>query len=145
MTAENFLTPEEEKRIIEAIRTAEKNTSGEIRVHLENKKKHPPTIDYVWKVFKKLGMTNTKNRNGVLFYVDVNHKVFTIIGDEGINKKVPDNFWEEIKTIVINAFKNKKYTEGLIVGILKTGEKLKKFFPYHKDDVNELSDEISKS
>jgi uncharacterized membrane protein len=145
MTAEEFLTPEQEQRIIEAIRKAEKNTSGEIRVHLESKNKEKPSISYVWKVFDAIGMTHTKSRNGVLFYVDVNHKIFTIVGDKGIHQKVSDDFWNDVKDVVIQGFKNKKYDEALVKGILMVGEKLKKYFPYQQNDVNELPDEISKN
>ena len=145
MTAEEFLTPEEEKRIIEAIKEAENNTSGEIRVHLESKNNEKPSMQYVWKVFNKIGMTKTKASNGVLLYVDVNHRTFTIIGDKGINNIVPDDFWQEITDAVIEKFKINQYAEGLIVGILAVGKKLKDFFPYQSDDVNELPDDISKN
>jgi len=144
MTPEEFLTAEEETQVIEAIRKAEKNTSGEIRVHLESKNKEKPSMAYVWEVFNKIGMTDTKQKNGVLFYVDVNHHTFTIIGDEGINKVVPNNFWEQIKQKVIHHFKLGQYAKGLIEGILMVGEQLKIYFPYHKNDTNELPDEISK-
>jgi len=145
MTPEEFLTPEQEQQIIEAIREAEKNTSGEIRVHLESKNKEKPSIQYVWEVFKAIGMTKTKAANGVLFYIDVNHHTFIIVGDEGINNVVPENFWEEINKLVINHFKKGQYTEGLVKGILLVGQKLKDYFPYQSGDINELSDEISKN
>ncbi len=144
MTPEEFLTPEEEAQVIAAIKTAEKNTSGEIRVHLESKNKEKPSMPYVWEVFNRIGMTDTRARNGVLFYVDVHHHTFTVIGDEGINQVVPDNFWEQIMTTVTNRFKQGQYAQGLIDGILMVGEKLKKYFPYQSGDINELPDEISK-
>jgi len=144
MTAEEFLTPEEEQRIIKAIQIAEKNTSGEIRVHLESKNKEKPSLAYVGEVFHKLGMAKTKDRNGILFYVDVNHYIFTIIGDKGIHNSVPEGFWNQIKELVIEAFKQGRYAKGLEQGILQAGEKLKQYFPYQSDDINELSDEISK-
>ncbi len=145
MTPEEFFTPEQEKRIIEAIKQAEKNTSGEIRVHLESKNKEKPSMPYVWKVFEQIGMTQTKERNGVLFYLDINHRVFSILGDEGIARKVPADFWDEIKEKIIEGFKKEDYTGALVEGILKVGEKLKEYFPYHSDDTNELPDEISKN
>ena len=144
MTPEEFLTADEETRIIEAIRKAEKNTSGEIRVHLESKNKEKPSMAYVWEVFNKIGMTETKQKNGVLFYVDVHHHTFIIIGDEGINQVVPDNFWDQIKQTVIRHFKQEEYAQGLVEGILMVGQQLKTYFPYKEDDVNELPDEISK-
>ncbi len=144
MTLEEFLTPEQEKRIVAAIKQAEKDTSGEIRVHLESKQKEKPSMPYVWEVFKTIGMEQTQQKNGVLFYVDINHRNFTIMADSGINQVVPDDFWKNITSEVIRQFKEGQYTEGLVQGILNVGKKLKQFFPYQTDDVNELPDEISK-
>jgi len=144
MNAEEFLTAQEEKRIVEAIRKAEKNTSGEIRVHLESSIKKP-SLQHAQEVFKLIGMQNTKEDNGVLFYVDVANNVFAVLGDKGINKVVPNNFWDSVKDKVINAFKEQKYADGLVAGILEVGNKLKQYFPYQSDDINELPDEISKN
>ena len=144
MTAEEFLTEEEESRIIKAIQQAELDTSGEIRVHLESNIEKP-SMQHAQEVFYQIGMQKTKAKNGVLFYVDVTNNVFTILGDKGINETVPDNFWDSIKNNMIQAFKQEQYTEGLVNGILEVGNKLKQYFPYQTDDVNELSDEISKS
>ena len=144
MNPEEFFTPEEDKRIVNAIKQAEKNTSGEIRVHLESKNKDKPTLEYVWKVFDAIGMRQTKQANGVLFYIDITHRTFVIVADEGINKVVPDNFWEEITQIVTGGFKQGKYADALEQGILKVGDQLKQYFPHQDDDVNELPDEISK-
>ncbi len=143
MKPKNFLTAEEEKRLVEAIRTAEKNTSGEIRVHLESYLKKKPFTQRAGKVFKKLGMQNTHYKNGVLFYVDVNHRIFTILGDEGINKVVPVDFWDKIKESIVTEFSKGHYADALIKGILEVGEQLKKYFPYQEKDKNELPDEIS--
>ena len=144
MTPEEFFTLEQEQRVIAAIKQAEKNTSGEIRVHLESKSKAKPTLEYVWKVFDAIGMRRTIEANGVLFYIDINHRRFVIVADEGINRVVPDNFWEDITKIVTDGFKQGKYAEALEKGILKVGEKLKQYFPHQNDDINELPDEISK-
>ncbi len=140
---ESFLTDEQEKSVIEAIQKAEKNTSGEIRVHIENKTKKP-TLVRAKEVFLFLKMNQTKERNGVLFYVCVSNKQFAILGDEGINELVSDDFWEEEKQLVTQYFSQGKNEKGLVTGVLKVGEKLKKFFPYQSDDLNELSNEISK-
>ncbi len=145
MTAEEFLSPVQEKKLVSAIKEAEKNTSGEIRVHLESKKTEKPSIPYVWEVFKQIGMTNTKASNGVLFYVDVNHRTLIIVADQGINAVVPDNFWQDVNQTVLKYFKKGQYAEGLAQGILLVGQKLKKYFPYQTDDINELPDEISKN
>ncbi len=144
MTPEEFLNKEEEKEIVQAIREAEKNTSGEIRVHLEKNNKTPGKKRAL-QVFKELGMQHTAQKNGVLFYVDVDNKVFIILGDKGIDYIVPSDFWESTKDIVIQNFKKGKYAQGLTEGIKEVGNKLKKYFPYQSDDINELPDEISKN
>jgi len=142
-TVEEFLTKEAEKTLIAAIKKAEKNTSGEIRVHIEKSTNKAP-IDRALEVFYQLNMQKTAQRNGVLIYVAVESKQFAIIGDEGIHNKVSDSFWNATKDIVISYFAKKEFTKGLELAILDVGEKLKTFFPYQSDDVNELSDEISK-
>ena len=144
MTPEEFLNQKDEQLIVEAIREAEKDTSGEIRVHLE-KNNTIPSQERAVQVFKELGMQHTAQKNGVLFYIDVDNKVFSILGDQGINEIVPADFWESIKEIVINHFKQKNYALGLVKGIREVGQKLKEYFPYKSDDVNELPDEISKN
>jgi len=140
---EDFLTTAEEQEIVQAIALAERNTSGEIRVHIENHSETPP-IARAQEVFNFLEMFKTEARNGVLFYVGVADKKFAIIGDIGIDDVVEDDFWDCTKDIVIENFKNKKYKEGLVAGITRAGERLKEFFPYASDDTNELSNEISK-
>ncbi len=140
---ESFLTATQEKNVIKAIKNAENNTSGEIRVHIENKTEKP-TLERAKEVFLYLKMDQTKQRNGVLFYVGVTSKEFAIIGDEGINNVVSDNFWDEEKKLVTAYLAQNNFEKGLIEGIIKVGEKLKHFFPYLTDDANELSDEISK-
>ncbi|HEY4540191.1 MAG TPA: TPM domain-containing protein [Faecalibacter sp.] len=139
-----FLSSKQEQKIIEAIQLAEKNTSGEIRVHIE----FESSTDHFQKaleVFNRLEMDQTKDRNAVLFHVAPYDHNFTIIGDEGIDQVTPDDFWEEIKEVVISYFREEKYTKGLCKGIEMTGEALKTYFPYQEDDQNELSDEISYS
>jgi len=140
---EEFLTPAQEKEIVESIKIAEKNTSGEIRVHIE-KSTDKNAYDRALEVFYKLHMDKTHLKNGVLFYVSVLDKKFAIIGDEGIDKVVPENFWESVKNKILSNFANSKYSKGLINGILEAGTKLKEYFPFQSDDTNELSDEISK-
>ncbi|MBY8962730.1 TPM domain-containing protein [Flavobacterium sp. D11R37] len=141
----DFLTPDDEKEIVNAIGIAEKNTSGEIRVHIENHSEKPP-LERAQEVFLQLGMANTAARNGVLFYVGVADHTFAIIGDEGIDKVVEDDFWDCTKDEVISEFKKGEYKTGLINGILRAGERLKKYFPFDdKGDINELPDSISKA
>ena len=140
---EEFLSVEQEQTIISAIKLAEKNTSGEIRVHIEKKTNKPP-FERAKEVFKFLKMDQTHLKNGVLFYLAIESKHFAIIGDEGIHKLVPDNFWETIKNKVLTNFAEKNYAKGLEEGILEVGNQLKSYFPYEKEDINELPDEISK-
>ena len=140
---EDFLTASEEQAIVEAIQVAEKNTSGEIRIHIEKSTDLPP-MERALEVFHFLKMDTTALRNGVLFYVAVESKKFAILGDEGINNKVPANFWDSEKELVFSYFKKNAYSKGLELAILEVGKKLKEYFPYQSDDTNELSNEISK-
>lgn len=140
---EDFLTESQEQALIQAIKVAEKNTSGEIRVHIEKETELPP-YDRALEVFYNLKMDATELRNGVLFYIAVESKKMAILGDQGINDLVPDNFWDEEKELVISYFKKGEFTKGLELAILEVGKKLKEYFPYMLDDTNELSDEISK-
>ncbi len=140
---EDFLSTEEEQDIIEAILEAEKNTSGEIRVHIEAHTEIAP-IDRAKEVFQALKMGNTKEENGVLIYVAVNDRKFAIYGDRGIDKAVPDDFWDSTRDAIQSQFKKNDFKQGIIDGILKAGKELQTHFPYQQGDVNELSDEISK-
>ncbi|MFH1160308.1 MAG: TPM domain-containing protein [bacterium] len=140
--AKHFFTPEEQQEITRAIREAELDTSGEIRVHIE--KRCPGTVlDRTAYLFRQLHMHRTKLRNGVLFYLSVADRKFAIIGDSGINKAVPPTFWDEIKEGMQARFREGKFAEGLSEAILKAGKQLKTHFPHRKDDMNELKDEIS--
>jgi uncharacterized membrane protein len=140
---EDFLTKEEELAIVEAIRVAEKNTSGEIRVHIEKTTSEVP-FDRALEVFHELQMNETQLQNGVLIYLAVADKKFVICGDKGINDIVPNDFWDTTKEIMKNHFKSGNFKQGLVDGILRVGEELKEHFPWSEDDTNELSNEISK-
>jgi uncharacterized membrane protein len=142
MKPSKFFTEKEKESIKKAIAEAELNTSGEIRVHIEGVCADN-VLDRAAYVFEKLAMHNTEQRNGVLFYLAVSDRKFAILGDAGINKVTPANFWVNIKENMSDYFKENKFTEGLISGIKMAGEKLKAHFPYKKDDVNELPDDIS--
>lgn len=139
---EDFLTKAEEQEIVAAIGKAEKNTSGEIRVHIE-KETSVAAIDRAMEVFRTLNMENTQERNGVIIYVAVKSKQFAIYGDKGINEKVADDFWDSTKDVMQNHFKKGNFKQGLIDGILNAGEQLKAHFPFQDYDINELSNEIS--
>ena len=139
---EDFLSRKEEAEVVEAIRMAEKNTSGEIRVHLEAHSEID-AFDRAAEVFDFLHMNNTKQSNGVLIYVAVEDRTLVILGDSGINDVVAADFWESTKDAIIAQSKNGNTKQGLVDGIIKAGEQLKMHFPYKKGDINELPDEIS--
>ncbi len=142
MSAEKFFTTTEKNEILSAIKEAELNTSGEIRVHIEEKVSGE-VLDRAAYIFKNLGMHKTELRNGILFYLAFGSRKFAILGDAGINSRVPENFWDDIKLKMGDLFRDGNFAEGLTTGILLTGEQLKKHFPYQKDDSNELSDDLS--
>ncbi len=141
--AEKLFSKADREAIVNAIRSAEVSTSGEIQVHIESRCKGE-VLDRAVKVFDTLKMYQTKDRNGVLFYLAVVDHRFAILGDAGINEVVPDDFWENIKEHMASYFKKGQFTQGLIDGIHMAGEQLGQHFPYQGDsDINELPDEIS--
>ncbi|HQU60703.1 MAG: TPM domain-containing protein [Phaeodactylibacter sp.] len=139
-----FFKPEEEERIIEAIRKAELNTSGEVRVHLEANCKGEIVREAV-RTFRRLGMHKTKARNAVLIFLAPERREFAIIGDKGINEQLPENFWQEERDLMLEHFRQGAFAKGVCEAIGQVGEKLKVFFPYQQDDTNELPDDISYS
>lgn len=140
---EDFLTANEELEIVNAIVEAEKNTSGEIRIHIEPSSNRPH-FERAQEVFHLLKMDNTKEENGVLIYIAVTDKKFVIYGDKGINRAVPNNFWDNTKTILENHFKKGDFKQGIIEGILMAGKELETHFPWQHNNTNELSNEVSK-
>ena len=142
MKASRFFSKEQQNQILASVREAEEATSGEIRVHIETSCPEDVLDRAAW-VFKKLAMNKTAERNGVLFYLAVRDKKFAIIGDAGINSKVPAGFWDKISELLQKNFKEGKFAEGLSEGIVLAGKQLKTHFPHRTDDINELSDEIS--
>ncbi len=141
MSAEGTFTEEERLRIEESIALAEKNTSGEIRLFVEDEC-GDNVLDRAAFIFKELKMHMTKDRNGVLFYLAITSRQFAILGDSGINSKVSTDFWYEIKMAMQNHFTTGDFVKGLTNGVLMSGEALRTHFPYLKDDKNELSNEI---
>ncbi len=137
-----FFSKEEKNKIVQAIKEAEHQTSGEIRLHLESRSKGN-TLERAVHIFEKLKMHDTRLRNGTLIYIAVKDRKFSIFGDQGINEIVPDNFWEDVKEEMRRFFIKDQFADGVIRGIFLIGEKLKEFFPYQEDDVNELPDDIS--
>jgi len=140
----SFLSSKDEEAIVSAIKEAEKNTSGEIRVHIEAHT-DDDHYEHALKVFGELKMHETELRNGVLFYLAVNDHKFVILGDQGINDKVADDFWNATKEMMQGYFRKSEFKQGLVDGILQAGQELKTHFPFQDDDTDELSNEISKS
>jgi uncharacterized membrane protein len=140
---EDFLTSNEEEEIIEAIRIAESQTSGEIRVHIE---RHCPIDVYerALDVFHILKMDNTQAKNGVLIYVAIDNKSFVIFGDQGINNAVDADFWNSTRDKIADQFKSGRFKQGLTDGITEAGTVLSQHFPWHHTDKNELDNTISK-
>jgi uncharacterized membrane protein len=136
------LSKAEEERLVNAIQKAEVQTSGEIRVHFDSEKVDS-ALDRSKEIFKKLKMHETELRNGILFYVNLKQKAFAVWGDEGINKNVPENFWDGIKDTAITNFKQEKIIDGLETCILMCGDQLKTYFPLKDGDKDELKNDIS--
>jgi len=142
MAATEFFNADQQQAIRLKIATAEKSTSGEVRVHIDERCKGD-VLDCAARHFRRMGMHKTKLRNGVLFYVAVADRQFAILGDKGINEKVPANFWDSIRDVMLGHFKKREFTEGICLGIEMAGQKLQEHFPYEEGDVNELSDDVS--
>jgi uncharacterized membrane protein len=140
--AKDVFTEAQQEEIRKAIQDAELSTSGEVKVHIENHCKEE-TMDRAAYVFEQLKMHQTEQRNGVLFYLALKDRQFAILGDAGINEKVPDGFWDDISALMMKHFKAGDFVTGLVEGVREAGQQLKAHFPYQKGDVNELSDDIS--
>ena len=134
---EDFLSTKEEEEIVAAIRQAELNTSGEIRVHIEE----TTTISHynrALEVFRMLKMFNTQAQNAVLIYVAVADQKFVIYGDKGIDAVVSDDFWDSTKDLIQDQFKKGCFKQGIIEGVLKVGERLKAHFPWDENVLRKL-------
>lgn len=140
--ARTFFSESQQQHIRDAIASAELDTSGEIRVHIESRCKGD-TLERAWYAFDKLQMEKTAARNGVLFYLAVQNRKFAIIGDQGIHEKVAADYWDILRNKMLIHFRQGHFTEGLVEGIHNVGNHLKKYFPYTSDDINELPDDIS--
>jgi uncharacterized membrane protein len=138
-----MLSELQKTQIVNAIKAAELNTSGEVKVHIEQKCPTDTPVERATALFTLLKLTETEQRNGVLFYISLADRKFAVWGDVGINTVVPADFWESVYATVKEHLSQGLLADGLAAGIAMTGEKLKAYFPYQSDDTNELSDEIS--
>ena len=138
-----FFTAEEKQLIVEAIHVAERMTSGEVRVFVENHCSYMDAIDRAAELFFRLEMNKTDDHNAVLVYVAMKDKQLAVLGDEGIHKKVGDDYWNKQVRMMIQNFNRDNYAAGLKEVVTDIGEALTKHFPYNnKTDKNELPDEI---
>ena len=141
MSDKERFNEEERKQILDAIARAEKSTSGEIRLFVEDNC-GDNVLDRAAFIFSELGMNKTLKHNGVLFYLALKSHQFAILGDKGINSRVEKDFWHEIKLAMQMYFSSGDFVKGLTIGIEMAGEALKSHFPYQEGDKNELSDDI---
>lgn len=142
MHAHHAFTQQQQDAIKASIKEAERRTSGELRLFIDDHCRDADPVDKAAFVFKELQMDKTRLRNGVLIYLSVHDHKFAIIGDAGIHEKVKDDFWNETKDLMLSYFKNNQVAEGLIAGIKKAGDELSKYFPCESNDADELSDDI---
>lgn len=142
MQQKDFLAVLDQQRIVEAIQYAEQQTSGEIRVHVQ-----PRAADDIRNVaertFERLGMTKTALRNGVLLFIACEEQRFTILGDRGIDEKVPSGFWDRIAAQLTIRFKAGEFTDGIVEAIHSAGNELRTYFPRSAADVDELANDIN--
>src|SRR6266849_6821337 len=144
MKQKEFLDKLDQDRIVKAIQNAEERTSGEIRVHVQPKS-GSDIRQFAERTFERLGMTKTALRNGVLLFIAAEENRFAILGDRGIDQKVPPGFWDDIAARLTIRFKNGEFTDGIVEAISAAGDHLKTYFPHAEGDVDELSDEIDVS
>jgi uncharacterized membrane protein len=138
-----FFSKEENEIIVQSIRDAEKQTSGEIRIFVESKCRFIDPLDRAYEIFIQLKMNETEHRNGVLFYVALKDKQLAIFADKGIHEAVGEQFWKDVVTHILVFFNKENYATGIKECIQKIGEALKNYFPYDNNtDKNELPDEI---
>lgn len=142
MDCNSLFSKAQKEQIVEAIKSAELNTSGEIRLHLEDYCDRD-AYDRGLHIFYELKMDQTAFKNGVLIYVALKDRKLSIIADKGINDLVLDNYWNEILEKLKNQFIKKQYFEGLLEAIDQIGHQIKEYFPYQSNDKNELTNEIS--
>ena len=143
MTHKEFIAKLDKDRITQAIASAEQQTSGEIRIHIQPRATGGDLRFIAERTFERLGMAKTALRNGVLLFIASEERKFVILGDKGIDEKVPAGFWDDIAAKLTVRFQHGVFTEGIVDAIQAAGEHLKEFFPRASDDVDELSNDIS--
>ncbi|HKR62792.1 MAG TPA: TPM domain-containing protein [Thermoanaerobaculia bacterium] len=142
MTQKDFVAALDQQRIVDSICDAERRTSGEIRVHVQPKSRGE-IRNVAERTFERLGMTKTALRNGVLLFIASEEQQFVILGDRGIDEKVPAGFWDDIAAKLTTRFKSGEFTDGIVEAIHSAGEQLRQYFPRADDDVDELTNEVN--
>ena len=137
-----FFTPEQQQLMVDAIKNAEKNTSGEVRFFVESKCTYVDPVDRAKELFFSLKMEQTKDRNAVLLYMAMDDRQLALFADEGIYQRLGNEYWDREAKKMIKAFTKDDYTGGICTVINNIGSALKQEFPYESDDKNELPDEI---
>ena len=143
MKADEFITVIRNDAVVDAIKTAETRTSGEIRVFVSNKGV-VDAISEAWEAFGRLKMERTAQRNGLLIFVAPEARKFAIIGDEGIHRHCQDAFWQKLACELADGFKAGDYTAALVRVIQEAGQALAHHFPGRHDDVNELPNDVAR-
>ena len=138
----DWFTPQEHEAIIHAIRSAEKRTSGEIRVFIESRCSFVDPVDRAIEVFFGLKMDQTEDRNGVVLYIAMKDHQLAVFGDKGIHEKVGTDFWNKEVRKMLSSFRKENYADGIVQIVTEIGEALLTHFPYENEDRNELPDDI---
>jgi uncharacterized membrane protein len=139
---DKVIHPKEQQRILDAIHNAERLTSGELKVHVEGRCPSDPP-KRAQELFGKLGLTRTKERNGVLLYVATRERRFHILGDQGIGEDSSSAFWDEARNRMTIAFRRGAYGDGIVGAIHAIAERMARRFPRGVGDKNEIDNEIS--
>ncbi len=137
-----YFTADQQKQIVDAIKAAEKNTSGEVRIFVESKCKYVNAVDRAQEIFFNLKMEETRDRNAVLLYLAMDDHQIAIFADEGIYKRLGDSYWKAEVKKIISSFRKDDHTSGICAIINDIGLALQDQFPYESTDKNELPDEI---
>src|SRR4051812_42404797 len=143
MLPKPFLQQLEDEKIVTAIKGAESQTSGEIRVFISDAEPADPFVGAKL-AFERLEMANTRDRNGVLIFVAPKSRNFAIIGDQAVHAKCGESFWKTIASEMTSRFKQGQFTDGIVHGIAAAGQLLSQHFPRRADDVNELPDQVER-
>ncbi|HEV2211387.1 MAG TPA: TPM domain-containing protein [Verrucomicrobiae bacterium] len=143
MKPHHFVEKLRDNELVEAIRKAERKTSGEIRVFISRKPVEAP-VSVAQAHFLEMGMDKTRDRNAVLIFVAPRTHKFAVIGDKAVHERCGDAFWLTLANEMTGHFKNSHFTEGLLHAITKAGELLAQHFPRRPDDTNELPDDIER-